>query len=514
MNKSHGGHRGRAPSLTRSFPLEDDVQDGKDSDQAAATPAEGVRIIGAEEAQNALAQDRPAARSEHADDELDLSDAERGDHRDVGYPDEGPSWSASETGDIPPRSGGEAPSGEVPPLQHWTEPPTGAVPAIFSDDPTGEQNSVDEDLDAWATISGSQPRFRAEDSDWAEADFHEELSVSGEHEKLGALSEAGPVDEDAEFEQALEERRRPVRRRRTTVGAAATTATVERPARPRPPEPDRTPPGAPSGRDLPTALITAGIVVGVAILCFELGRTATTLLAALIIAIATVEFCVTLQQRGFRPATLLALVGAATLPLAAKHYGVGAFAVYFAVIVVFALLWFLWQVTPGRPALSVAMTVAAFAYVGGLGGFAGLLLAAKDGIGLILGVVLCTVAYDVVGYFVGSQFGKSRIAPSISPNKTVAGTVGGMAASAAVGLIIVGAIHPWDPGSGLVLGLFVAVGAFLGDLCESMIKRDLDVKDFGTLLPGHGGILDRFDGLLFCLPIAYYLALQLGYIKF
>jgi phosphatidate cytidylyltransferase len=480
------------------------VPDAKDSDQTAATPVEGVRILGAEEAQNALAQDRES-------DEVDLSNAERHEHRDVGYPNEGPSWSASEASDA---GSGAEPSAEVPPLQHWTEAPTGAVPAIFSDDPTGEQAAVDDDLDAWATISGSQPRFRAEDSDWAEADFHEELNVSGEHEKLGALSEEGPVDEEAEFAQALEERRRPARRRRTTVGAAtAATATVDRPVRRRPPEADRMPPGAAGGRDLPTALITAGIVVGVAILCFEVGRTATTLLACVIIAIATVEFCVTLQQRGFRPATLLALVGAATLPLAAKHYGVGAFAIYFAVIVVFAMLWFLWRVTPGRPALGVAMTIAAFAYVGGLGGFAGLLLAAKDGIGLLLGVVLCTIAYDVLGYFVGSQFGKSPIAPEISPNKTVGGTVGGMIASVAVGLIIVPFIHPWDTGSGLALGVLVAFGAFLGDLCESMIKRDLDVKDFGTLLPGHGGILDRFDGLLFCLPIAYYLALQAGYIK-
>jgi phosphatidate cytidylyltransferase len=89
-----------------------------------------------------------------------------------------------------------------------------------------------------------------------------------------------------------------------------------------------------------------------------------------------------------------------------------------------------------------------------------------------------------------------------------------MIASVAMGLLIVPLIHPWNTKYGLALGVLVAFGAFLGDLCESMIKRDLDVKDFGTLLPGHGGILDRFDGLLFCLPIAYYLALQAGYIKF
>ena len=84
-----------------------------------------------------------------------------------------------------------------------------------------------------------------------------------------------------------------------------------------------------------------------------------------------------------------------------------------------------------------------------------------------------------------------------------------MIAAVVVGVGIVGPfIHPWTTGKGLVLGILVAAGAFVGDLCESMLKRDLDLKDFGSLLPGHGGVLDRFDALLFCLPIAYYLALQ------
>jgi len=215
---------------------------------------------------------------------------------------------------------------------------------------------------------------------------------------------------------------------------------------------------------------------------------------------------------------LLALTASFSLPLAALHYGAGAYPTYVALISVFSMLWFLWQVTPGRPLIGVATTVFSFAYVGGLGGFAGLLLAARNsagsrqGVGLLLGLALCTVAYDVAGFFVGSQFGRSRVAPNISPNKTVAGTVGGMVASAVIGFAVAGSISPWNHKTGLVLGVLVAGGAFLGDLCASMIKRDLGVKDFGSLLPGHGGVLDRFDGLLFCLPIAYYLALNRGLI--
>src|SRR4029079_9147442 len=106
------------------------------------------------------------------------------------------------------------------------------------------------------------------------------------------------------------------------------------------------------------------------------------------------------------------------------------------------------------------------------------------------------------------QFGHTAVAPRISPNKTVEGTVAGMLAAVVVGGVIFGQFAPWTVGKGWVLGVLVAGGAFIGDLCESMLKRDLGLKDLGSLLPGHGGILDRFDSLLFCLPIAYYLALQ------
>jgi phosphatidate cytidylyltransferase len=504
------------------------VTDRDESDRAAATPIEGVRILGAKET--------PVVRSDEPD-ELDFSGLEQDEpepppifsHRapvpivpsamyepDASEEPEAPNAFGDAAGvlpaELPPVS--EPTSGEVPPLPHWTEPPTGAVPAIFADD-TGEQ-PIDEDLDAWAPITGTEPRFRAEGSDWAEADFGDDLS--GEHERLGALSEAEPVDEEAEFAEALAQRRRRlprVARGSAAVGAGLPAAPPPAPrARPArraaPPEPERTNGGAATPRDLPTAIMTAATIVIVALVCFSQGATTTALLVAVIIGIASIEFSNALRTKGLRSATPLALLASASLPLAVKHYGLGAYPIYIALVVVVSMLWFLWEVTPGRPLLGVATTVLGFAYVGGLGGFAGLLLAQKHGVGLLVGVAICTIAYDVFGFFVGSQFGRTPIAPKVSPHKSVQGTLAGMTASLLLGWVVVGQIKPWDHHfGGLLLGLLVAGGAFLGDLCESMIKRDLGLKDFGTLLPGHGGVLDRFDGLLFCLPIAYYLAIAL-----
>ncbi|MDQ1512130.1 MAG: phosphatidate cytidylyltransferase [Actinomycetota bacterium] len=261
-------------------------------------------------------------------------------------------------------------------------------------------------------------------------------------------------------------------------------------------------------RDLPTAILTAAAVAVIAVVCFTQGRNWTVVLASLVVGFASLELASSLHKRGLRPATLVVLVASTLIPLAAKNYGTAAYPVFFGLVVIVSLLWFLFEITPGRPLPSVASTVLVFAYIGGLGGFAGLLLASHDGVRLLLGVALCVIAYDVFGFFVGSQFGHTAVAPRISPNKTVEGTVAGMLASIIVGAAIVGQIAPWTVGKGATLGVLVAIGAFIGDLSESMLKRDLGLKDLGSLLPGHGGVLDRFDSLLFCLPIAYYLALQ------
>ena len=122
--------------------------------------------------------------------------------------------------------------------------------------------------------------------------------------------------------------------------------------------------------------------------------------------------------------------------------------------------------------------------------------------------MLTTVGYDVGAFFVGRSLG-TRPMSAASPNKTFEGLAAGWIASVLVSVVVLGHISPWDEigfGEKALFGLIAALAATLGDLCESVLKRDLGVKDMGTLLPGHGGVLDRFDALLFVLPATYYAA--------
>ena len=166
--------------------------------------------------------------------------------------------------------------------------------------------------------------------------------------------------------------------------------------------------------------------------------------------------------------------------------------------------------------IGLSSTLLGVGWVGVLGSFAALMLACptratrRPGIGILLVAVLGTVGYDVGGFVVGRNAG-TRPLSAASPNKTVEGLIGGDRSAPSSSRVVAAspdrAVQPTaDFGDALLVGVAVAVAAPLGDLCESLIKRDLDVKDMGTILPGHGGLLDRFDALLFVLPTVYYLA--------
>jgi CDP-diglyceride synthetase len=271
---------------------------------------------------------------------------------------------------------------------------------------------------------------------------------------------------------------------------------------PEPSEPSR---GKGFGAELATRVVTGVLMAGAGLLVLNSGPGPAAVLVSLIVALGVIELCGALRTQGYRPAGLVALLGSAGLVLGAYHGGEAAFAAVAALVIPITLLWYLAGVSRARPAAGVASTFLVFGYVGIMGGFAGLILAQRDGVGLALGLVLCCVAYDIGGYLAGSRFGRRHIAPSISPNKTAEGLLAGMAASVVIGFVLVGSINPWGRFNALALGVVVAVLAPLGDLCESLLKRDLGVKDLGGLLPGHGGVLDRFDAMLFSLPAVYYL---------
>ena len=398
--------------------------------------------------------------------------------------------------DLGPDSGTEsAPAPEG--LPHWSEPATGEIPIIGGD---GEAAFETGEV-------ASSPRFRTgATSEWSDEDLQGFDALAPEAEDEMALSALAvpPLDDDVAFDREVA-----ARRVRSTPAS-----------RPRPGVPVRRSGSGHDeldlgpGPDRPDMLVRVVTGVGMAVLAlvsFKLGRDASMVLATVVVGLCAFELFQALHKRGFRPATAIAMLGSIAIVPLAFYRDEFAFPFTMAIVMVFTLLWFVFEVVHTRPMVNVAVTVGGFVYVGGLGGFAGLLLAQENGVGLLLGVLLPVIAYDIFGYFVGSQFGKARLAPAISPNKTVEGLIGGMAGAIIVSLLVVKNIHPWGSlGHAFALGLTIACMAPLGDLAESMLKRDLGIKDFGAILPGHGGALDRFDAVLFCMPAVYFLARALG----
>lgn len=128
---------------------------------------------------------------------------------------------------------------------------------------------------------------------------------------------------------------------------------------------------------------------------------------------------------------------------------------------------------------------------------------AGDGLLYFALPLLATFAADIGGYFGGYYFGRRKLAPEVSPGKTVEGAVGGLALSFLTVLLISSLTHIWSPLESLLYSILVASASQLGDLSESLIKRALRTKDSGSSLPGHGGFLDRLDSLLFAVPATY-----------
>jgi len=165
-----------------------------------------------------------------------------------------------------------------------------------------------------------------------------------------------------------------------------------------------------------------------------------------------------------------------------------------------------------RVTVSIAVTMLGIYWIGIPLAHAVLLRELPDhGGALLINVLVGTFASDTGAYAVGRTMGSRRLAPSLSPNKTVEGLIGGILIGT-LGVWCAGLYQDWFSGvDALILGLAVAIAAPIGDLFESMLKRDLDTKDTGTLFGPHGGLLDRLDGVLFAVVAGYYVSVALVY---
>jgi phosphatidate cytidylyltransferase len=239
------------------------------------------------------------------------------------------------------------------------------------------------------------------------------------------------------------------------------------------------------------------------------GPVPTVILVGILTLLAVVELFNAMRLAGLRPATLLGLVGAAAFPAATYVRGDAAYPLVAGLAVVFGMLWYLTGADTERPVLNLGLTLTGVMWIGGLAGFAALMVRAEEGVGLLLATILITATSDSLAYIGGKAYGTKPF-HSASPNKTWEGTLTGFFGAVFAGLVIAvtGLIDVFDGQfvSVMVLAGVVGVLAAIGDLAESLVKRDLGIKDMGTILPGHGGVLDRVDGLLFALPGAYYVA--------
>jgi len=251
-----------------------------------------------------------------------------------------------------------------------------------------------------------------------------------------------------------------------------------------------------AGRNLPAA-IAVGVVLGAAILVSLLTvRHAFIGIVAAAVAVATYELAGALDRgAGIRVALPPVLVGGQAMIWLAWPFGRDG---VLAAFVVTALVCLVWRFRGGIDGYLRDVTASVFtaAYVPLFAAFAGMLVLPDDGVARVLCFMILVISSDTGGYIAGVLFGRHPMSPTISPKKSWEGFAGSVLAGVIAGVLMLTLMLDGQWWHGALIGVVLVVTATVGDLAESLIKRDLGVKDMGTLLPGHGGLMDRMDSLL------------------
>ncbi len=383
-------------------------------------------------------------------------------------------------------------------LPHWTDAPTGQVPIVVA-------REAAENDDPWSAIPA--PAWREGEADWvAHEDQFDASILAGDDREDTARPWEFTLPEDVVADpEILEEAPRPepqrVQRTRRSVTSNPLAGRAVRHG---------------ADRNVSRATLT-GVLLAVAVgTVFFAGVVPVAAMVLVVLALASAEAYAGFRSVGAHPASVLGIVAVLTLGFSTYQKGLAAYGAVSVLLLVCGFIWYLnahsVDVLDGLGA-----TMFVYGWIGLLGSYAILMISpgtysSNHGIAYLYGAVLLTVANDSGALFAGRRFGKQPLNKALSPNKTRGGAIGGALLTLFVGVTILPLMSPWTRTHGLEVAAALSVVVPLGDLFESMVKRTLGVKDLGRILPGHGGLIDRIDGLLFALPTVFYLThvLKLG----
>ena len=388
---------------------------------------------------------------------------------------------ASEVADLPPGAEDQV-------LPHWTEAPTGQVPIVVA-------REAALPIDPWAAIP--PPAWREGEADWVahEDQFDASLLaadatpddgwniVAPEAEAVAVLDESPRPEPRREYRTRRNQRANP-------LAGRATRAT---------------------SRSVSTATLTGLALGAFVIIIFLLGTWFVLGLVLITLVMASAEVYAGFRSVGAHPATVLGLAATVVLVFSDYQRGPSAVASVLVLLVIFSFLWYLNASHQIDVVDGLGVTLFVFVWVGALGSFAIAMISPvtfpdHHGLAYLIGVLILTVANDSGALFTGRAIGRRPLNKKISPNKTLEGFAGGTVVTLLVGFGILPLISPWTMTHGVIFALVLSAVVPMGDLFESMLKRSIGVKDLGSVLPGHGGLIDRIDGLLFALPVGYFLA--------
>jgi phosphatidate cytidylyltransferase len=381
----------------------------------------------------------------------------------------------------------------------WEEPPS----AYEGEDVVVRAPSEDELQAAAEHFAGSIGREETYPT--------EPVDVLGGEPREDLLSELGAEEVEEELLSDIDETAAP---RTVVVGGEGTSgpswqepAAVEVGA-----EIDRR--GPTGDRDVPAAFMTGVGLAAVAVVSLWAGPAYFAAFAGLLVLVAQGELFGVLVKHHARPASLIGLVAGGLMMLGAYWRGEAATPAMFALGVIAAFLWFMTVPIDQRVHVvrDLGMTVLNMAWIPLLGGYLIATLKLPDGDALVLWVIVLTFLFDTTAFLAGSISGggwiQRPLAPNVSPKKSWEGIIIGAAFTTLASAALVTSFVSVFEGrrlAAVALGLVISVAATFGDLAESLLKRDIGVKDMGTLLPGHGGVLDRIDSLLFVAPATFLL---------